>query len=176
MPYTLCRERGVISFVEICAEKWLNIIMCAIATDLSLIALNPGNSLKVCVHADMSFYCTLLKTSFQRGTVKSIEISKAVQILAQIEWTREQRMAQLLLIQTWWQTRGDFTPGLHRKHLHNQLCSMKCSLNCILLHCVGLWIVFHCGGKLLLGHFRRQSINFHLQSIRQSCGASKTST
>ena len=39
-------------------------------------------------------------------SVIRIVMFNVVQILGQIEWTCEQRKAQLLLIQTWWQTGG----------------------------------------------------------------------
>ena len=63
MPYTLCKRWGGNQF---CGNLWelepgQNSIMCAITTDLSLIALNPRNSVKVLTLECNSMFKTALQ-------------------------------------------------------------------------------------------------------------------
>ena len=104
-------------------------------------------------------------------TVTRIEMFNVVQILGQIEWTCEQRMAQLLLIQTWWQTGGKIIATAFAQKTFALSIELDYVAQCLCLNTVQC--KWRCAAKFTVWTFYRQSINF--QSIRHSCSASQTS-
>ena len=152
----LCKQEGEGGWGgcnQFCRNLWelvppQNIIMCAITTDLSLIALiqslNPRNSVKV-----DKLKCNSIHTVWLHYNVDHCNG------LRSLMWYKILRKLSEHVNKGWhscfW-SRLDDRPGgkwLHRKHLHRELFS----LNCIMLQCIMFEMGLHCGAKLLLGHF-----------------------
>ena len=105
-------------------------------------------------------------------SVIRIEMFNVVQILGQSEWTCEQRMAQLLLIQTWWQTGGKIIATAFAQKTFALSIELYYVAQCLCLNTVQC--NRRCGAKIIVWTFYRQSTNF--QSIRHSCSASQASS